>query len=174
MERNILFVIAPEGFRDEEYFEPKHVLEEKGFDVTTASTIKGTVVGKLGGNAEVDVTLDEINPDDFQALLFAGGPGANIFQKDQSVHELIMTFFNEEKLIGAICVAPTILAYSGVLQGKNATVWNDKDNLKILEENGCNYIELSVIRDGNIITANGPESAIEFGEKIVKYFEKEE
>lgn len=174
MERNILFVIAPEGFRDEEYFEPKHVLEEKGFDVTTASTISGVATGKLGASVEIDTTLDNINPEDFQALLFAGGPGAKIFQKDQSVHELIMTFFNEEKLIGAICVAPTIFAYSGVLQGKNATVWNSEENQKILEENGCNYIELSVVRDGNIITAEGPSSATEFGEKIVKYFEKEE
>ena len=77
----------------------------------------------------------------------------------------------KQKILAAICIAPAILAKAGVLEGKNATVWSsvlDKGPIKILEENGANYVEKDVVVDGNIITANGPQAASEFGRKIVE------
>lgn len=174
MERNVLIVVAPEGFRDEEYFEPKKVLEDKGFDVVTASVGRvSKAIGKLGGETDVDIDITEVNPEDFQAIVFVGGPGAKVFQKDDQVHDIIRTFYYGGKLIGAICIAPIILAYAGILEGRNATVWNeDGTSSSIIEDNGGNYVDIEVVRDGNIITANGPEAAKEFAEKISVFFEK--
>ena len=58
-----------------------------------------------------------------------------------------------------------------MLDGKKATVWTstlDRGPVKILEENGAEFVNEKVIQDGNIITANGPAAAEEFGEKILE------
>ena len=171
MERNILFVIAPQNFRDEEYLEPKQVLERHGFDVITTSKDVTIAKGSLGVEVQIDININDVNPSNYQAILFAGGPGAKTYFHDGKVHELIRQFFNEKKLVGAICIAPIILANSGILKNKSATVWNvNNKQALILVEKGAHYINRNVFQDGNIITANGPESAKEFGEKIVEYF----
>ena len=68
------------------------------------------------------------------------------------------------KPLGAICIAPTILAAAGVLEGIKATVWN-RDNAEsaFLELHGAIFTNESVTQDGLIITGNGPEAAEEFG-----------
>ncbi|MCS7131535.1 MAG: DJ-1/PfpI family protein, partial [Hadesarchaea archaeon] len=71
------------------------------------------------------------------------------------------------KKVGAICIAPIILANAGVLEGKRATVWNG-DFVRMLKERGAKYTGKQVEVDGNIITANGPTAAKEFGRTIAK------
>jgi protease I len=64
-----------------------------------------------------------------------------------------------------------ILAKAGVLKDKKATVWTsslDRGPVKILKENGAEFVNEKVVRDGKIITANGPAAATEFGEKILE------
>jgi protease I len=64
------------------------------------------------------------------------------------------------------------LAKAGVLKGKKATVWSspmDKSPIKILTQNGAIFENLDVVVDGNIITANGPQAAEEFGIVISKH-----
>lgn len=73
--------------------------------------------------------------------------------------------------MGAICIAPAILAKAGVLKGKKATVWSslmDKSAVKILEKSGADYLPDSVVADGKVITATGPLAAKEFAEKIIQ------
>ena len=72
-------------------------------------------------------------------------------------------------MLSAICIAPVTLANSGVLKGKKGTVWTNEES-KIeqkLIDKGVNYTGKTVEIDGNIITANGPEAAEEFGKAIV-------
>ena len=66
--KKVAMFIAFQGFRDEEYTEPKKVLEAAGVKVTTVSTAKGSARGKFRVTAEVDKTIDEINPADYDAL----------------------------------------------------------------------------------------------------------
>ncbi|MEA3344083.1 MAG: DJ-1/PfpI family protein, partial [Patescibacteria group bacterium] len=75
------------------------------------------------------------------------------------------------KLLGAICIAPAILARAGALKGKKATVWNsamDKSAIKILESNGAIFQPEPVVVENKIITANGSHAAEEFAETIIK------
>jgi len=93
-----------------------------------------------------------------------------IYSKNLILNKIINEFYRENKLTCAICIAPILLAESGVLKNKNATVWNgDKNQEIILQNNGATYINQNVVIDKNIITANGPEAAEEFGNAIVKY-----
>jgi len=171
MRKKALFIIAFNDFRDEEYFIPKEILEQAGIEVKTASTQKGTASGKLGGKTEVDLVLDEVEVGDYEAIIFVGGPGVYNYLEDPAFHKIAQEGYLCEKIIGAICIAPVILAKAGILKGKKATVWNSpdyKESIKELEKGGAEFVEKEVVVDGNIITACGPEAAKEFGEEILK------
>jgi len=167
----VAIIIAFKNFRDEEYFIPKDILEDNGFAVETISTEIGLAIGGDGGEAEVDLCLADLNINEFDALVFVGGPGAYAFIEDESVWQIIRQARNKGKLLAAICIAPAILAKAGVLQGKKATIWSsimDKKSIKILQENGAEYLNKAIVQDGKIITANGPSAAKDFAETIVQ------
>jgi len=169
----IAIIISFKNFRDEEYFIPKEIFEDNGFEVKTISTEKGIAIGGDGGEAKVDLCLSNLDINKFDALVFVGGPGAYAFIEDESVWQIIRQARDKGKLLSAICIAPAILAKAGVLEGKKATIWSslmDKKSIKILQENGAKYIDKAVVQDGKIITANGPTAAKGFAEKIVQMF----
>jgi protease I len=168
--KKIAIIIAFRNFRDEEYFIPKQVFENNGFEAVTASTEKGIAIGGSGGEAEIDIIFEELDVSRFDAVVFVGGPGAYNHIEDEKVHNIARGFLEQGKLVSAICIAPAILAKAGVLSGRKATVWSspmDKKPVKILEESGAKYEDKPVVADGRIITANGPAAAKAFAEKII-------
>lgn len=170
MSKKILMIAAHKNFRDEEYFIPRDVFLKSGFSVLTASSVLGEISGVFGGEALSDLKIEDIAVDDFVAVVFVGGAGASEFFENKSLHKIILDFFALGKVVGAICIAPVILAKSGVLDGMKATVWTsalDKMGKNILEESGCIFSGREVEIDGSIVTANGPEAAEEFAKKIV-------
>lgn len=159
----VLSIIAPEGYQDIEYNDSKQALKAAGHEVITASTVK-EAHGKYGGTQKADVLLDEVNPEDYDAILFVGGPGSHGYFDDPDAHSLAKAFYASGKLTTAICAAPSILANAGLLDGKKATCFESQaDNLK---KKGATYTGQPVEQDGLIITGNGPNSAKAFGEKI--------
>jgi len=169
--KSVVIVIAFKNFRDEEYFVPRQIFYVAGADVKTASTQKGLASGAEGGQAQIDLLMNEINPADFDAVVFIGGPGALEYLDNENSYKLIKDTVSEGKLLAGICIAPTILAKAGVLNGKKATVWIsplDKSAVKILEDNGAIYEEKFVVADEKIVTASGPEAAEEFAMKVVE------
>lgn len=169
--KKIVFIVASRDFRDEEYFVPKGILESLGAEIKTASNKPGTAVGADGGEVRIDFLVSEINPADFDAIIFTGGPGCLKNLDDENSYRLAKEIIAKDKTLAAICISPVILAKAGVLKGKSATVWTspmDKSAVRILENNGATYKELPVAIDGKIITADGPSSAEEFGRAIVK------
>ncbi|HOL61996.1 MAG TPA: DJ-1/PfpI family protein [Elusimicrobiales bacterium] len=168
--KKVAMFIAFKGFRDEEYAEPKRIMEKSGLKVETISTSKGKAVGKIKITADVDKTVDEINPEDYEILALVGGPGAFAELDNEKVRKIFSDFYSKSKPIAAICISPVILAHAGLLKGKKATVWPDgKDELV---KNGAIYTANSIEIDSNIITANGPLAAKEYGEAILKLISK--
>ncbi len=170
-QKKAVIVIAFQGFQDFEYSETRQVLEDAGIETIVASSLKGEAQGKLGQKVTVDMIVDEVVPEDFDALVFIGGPGALEYVDNLSVHQLIQQAVNKDKVLAAICIAPEILAKAGVLKGKKATVWSssiDQDPVEFLKNEGAEYVEEPVVVDGKIVTGNGPEAATEFGQKIVE------
>jgi protease I len=168
---NIAIIIAFRNFCDEEYFIPRDIFLEVGFEVKTISSEKGIAVGGSGGDADVDIYFEDFDISKFDAIVFVGGPGAYKYIDDESIWQIARNTIKQEKILAAICIAPVILARAGVLEGKKATVWSsvmDKKPIHILEENGAKYQDKTVVQDGKIITANGPPSAKEFAETIVQ------
>ncbi len=164
--KQVLFIIAFTEFRDEEYFIPKSILESSNIKTNTASCRKGLAVGVNGGEVKVNMTLDDVEVSKYDAIVFVGGMGAIKDLNNEKSYRIIREA--ENIIVSAICIAPVILARAGVL--KKATVWTsnmDKSAKKILEEEGVEYIDKNVVVDGNIITANGVESAEEFGRVLL-------
>jgi protease I len=169
--KKIVMVIAFKDFRDQEYFVPKEILETAGAEVKTASNKMGTAIGADGGEVEVDLLVSEINPADFDAVVFIGGPGCLSNLDNEDSYKVARDTISQNKVLASICISSTILAKAGVLNGKKATVWNsvmDKSPVRTLEANGAIYEDKSVVVDGNIVTGNGPDAAQKFGEAVVE------
>lgn len=170
-DKKIVMVIGFKDFRDEEYFVPKEILEKAGAEVETASNKIGEAMGTDGGQAPVDYLIEDVDLNNFDAVVFVGGPGCLVNLDNENSYNLIKQTVAKDKLLAAICVSPAILAKAGVLKGKQATVWSsslDKSAVKILQDNGAIYKPENVVTDGKIITANGPDAAREFAEAIIK------
>ena len=162
--KKILIIIAPVDFRDEECLEPKKIFEESNADVKIASKKVSVAEGKLGAKVDVDYDIDEIIVQDYDAIVFVGGPGASVYFDDETAHSIAREAIEEDKVLAAICIAPSILANAGILKGKKATCFaSEADNLR---SKGAEYTGKDVESDGNIITAKGPAAAKKFGEKI--------
>ncbi len=165
----ILMVIAPQDFRDEEYQEPRDIFEDNDYQVEVASIQTGTAVGVNGAEVEINTTTDQASPDDYEAVVFVGGPGMAQITKDETLSLLAQNFYQKEKLTTAICVAPAILARAGILDNKKATSFPNAK--KDLESGGAEFTGDKVTVDGRIITANGPEAAAEFAQTIISRLE---
>jgi len=168
--KKIAVIIAFRDFRDEEYFVPKEILKSAGFEITTVSTEKGLAMGAEGGEVEIGILLEDLNPADFDAVVFIGGPGALKHLDNENSYKIARDAVSRDKLLAAICITPVILAKAGVLMGKKAVVWSstmDKSAIKVLEKNHVSYLKDPVVIDGKIITASGPEAARSFAEAII-------
>lgn len=170
LNKKIAIIIAFRNFRDEEYFIPRDVFEKEGIEVKTISDKNGIAIGAGGGDVKVDFVIDELKPQDFDALILAGGPGAYKYIDDENIHRIIREFFEQKKILGAICIAPLVFARSGILRQKKATVWSsvlDRKPIKILTQEGAFYEEKNIVLDDKILTANGPDASLEFAQRLV-------
>lgn len=169
--KKIVMIIAFRDFRDEEYFVPKEIFEDSGAEVKTASNQKGKAIGADGGEVEVDLLVSEINPADFDVVVFIGGPGCLESLDNEISYRVARETVSQDKVLASICISPTILAKAGVLKEKRATVWSsptDRSPVRTLEGNGAIYEDKPVVVDGKLITGNGPAAAKKFGQAIVE------
>ena len=167
----VLMIIAPKNFRDEELFKPKAILEKNRYKVTIASLSGDIAKGMLEAEIVPDFTLDEISVDTYDGVIFVGGSGTEIYFDNEMAYSIAKEGYEKNKVLGAICIAPCILAKAGVLKNKRATVWSSavaKKYVKILEANGALYTDEDVVVDEKIVTANGPGAAEKFGNEIVR------
>lgn len=168
--KRVVLIIAHKNFRDEEYNEPRAVLEGRGFQVTVASSSLETATGMLGAQVQPDILVSDIVVSDYAAIVFVGGAGAAEYWDDPTAHRVAQEAVAQGKVLAAICIAPVTLARAGVLQGKRATVFESATGE--VQAGGATCTGESVVRDGLIITANGPGAARQFGETIAAALEE--
>jgi protease I len=166
-ENNILIVVPPRDFRDEEYEIPRKIFEDAGIGVKVASLAAGECYGCDGLVIDADIDLNEINVEDFSAIFFVGGPGSPLLFGEEDIIDLAKSFFEEGKLVCAICWATVILAIAGVLKaGDKATAWPGAK--EELTKRRIVYTGESMVVQGNVLTADGPASAELFAMKITE------
>ncbi|MBN2372383.1 DJ-1/PfpI family protein [bacterium] len=164
--KQALMIIAHKDFRDEEFQEPKAILEKNGIKVTVASSGADFAKGVLGLRYKPDITLSEVKAGDYCMVVFVGGAGSKEYWMDETAHKIAREAVSSGKVLGAICIAPVILLNAGLLEGKMATVFHSE--AKTLINGGANYTGKEVERDGLIITSSGPGAAKDFGFALVE------
>jgi protease I len=160
----VLMVIAPDMFRDEEYAHPKQVLERRGATVVTASTRAGTCTGRFGLRATADIALADAHAADYDAIAFVGGTGARVFFDDETAHALARDAYARGKVVSAICIAPSVLARAGLLEGRRATSFETQESDLLVH--GAHWSKGPIVVDPPFVTGNGPEAAYEFGAAV--------
>ena len=166
-------IIAHKGFQPVEYLNTKKALEEAGITVHTVSTKLGEAEGTDGSKVAVDLKLDRLIAGEYQGIAFIGGSGALDDLDTPVSYDIIKKAVEENIILGAICIAPRILAKADVLKGKKATGWDDDNELATLfKKHSATYIKEGVVTDGTIITATGPATATAFGTTLAQLAKK--
>jgi 4-methyl-5(b-hydroxyethyl)-thiazole monophosphate biosynthesis len=160
----MVYVFLADGFEEIEALAPVDFLRRAGITVKTASLKGKSAVGAHNIEVTADINIDDVSLDeDVDAVILPGGmPGSQNLFDDKRVHRAIDFAVDNNKLVCAICAAPFILGRKGLLKGKNATCFPGFQE----ELTGANVKNQGVVKDGNIITAQGAGVAWEFGEKI--------
>ncbi|PIW92276.1 MAG: hypothetical protein COZ89_00750, partial [Candidatus Nealsonbacteria bacterium CG_4_8_14_3_um_filter_37_23] len=104
--KTIAMVTAFRDFRDIEYFIPRDVLAGAGAKIVTVSSQKGIAIGADGGEATVDLGVSEFKVEDFDAVVFIGGPGMAKKLDDEGFQKIARDTIKADKVLGAICISP--------------------------------------------------------------------
>ena len=117
--------------------------------------------------------LDEINPDEFDALVIPGGFGDAGFYEEalsEPFFDVIRSFNRREAMIAAVCVSSLSLGAAGVLRGRRATVYHQTGGKRKaeLESHGANFVDEPLVIDGNLLTSTGPGTAVEIALKLLE------
>ena len=164
--KRALLVLA-DGFEDIEAAAPFDILKRAGVAVKTAGLESQEVKSARGLKITTDTTLDAIEEEEFDCIVLPGGSGgAEKLSKSVKLKTLIQKMSKNGKIIAAICASPAwVLAPAGILDGKNATCYPGAEKSFSAK---TNYINKEVVVDENIITSQGPATALLFGIKIVE------
>ena len=171
-----VLIIATDGFEEWELFGPRKILQDRGAEVVLASLkldpIQATVHDQPGKTIEPDLTVDDVNVDDFDALILPGG----VRNPDQlrlhgNVIAVVRLFAEQGKPIGAICHGPWLLVEADLLRGRTATSW---PSIRTdLRNAGAIVVDEAVVTDGNIVTSRKPDDVEPFTNALIDLIENE-
>ncbi|MEI7899711.1 MAG: DJ-1 family glyoxalase III [bacterium] len=147
------------------------ILRRGGVEVTSAALgATQTVVGAHGITLLADALWASLDTDGFDALVLPGGSrGTENLLNDTRVIETIQAFDEAKKYVAAICAAPTVLVAAGIIEDRKATCYPT-----LSDQLGKAYDEAPVIADGNLITSQGPSTAMLFALVLVQHFADDE
>jgi len=164
--KKVALIIPSTAFRDDELIETKRVLEMAGAETVVASSKRGIIRGMLGNMVEAKVLLSGLRVDDYDAIVFIGGPGVVEYFDDATAKSIARNATTQRKVLAAISAAPTILANAGALTGRRATAFmSEKERL---QQGGAVFTGTGLERDAFIITCSGPAAAPQFGRAIAE------
>lgn len=167
----MVYVFLADGFEIIEALAPVDMLRRAKIDVKTVGVSSEIVTSSCGVGVKCDMTIDEFDFYDVEAVVLPGGmPGTLNLENSSAVQKVIDNANNTNAFICAICAAPSILGHKGLLSGKKAVCFPGFENS--LE--GCEPSSEYVVTDGKFITAKGAGVCIEFGLEIVKQLRNEE
>lgn len=151
-------VLMAEGFEEIELTTIVDILRRGGVTVTIAGVKDGIITGSRGIRMQPDVPLDGIR-EMYDILILPGGsPGYINLGNDMRVIGLVKKYYSEGKIVAAICAAPSILSKAGIIAGRKATIFRGMES----ELKSAKYVDEPVVEDGNILTSQGPGTAMEF------------
>jgi deglycase len=166
-------ILAADGFEEVELTKPKKALDDAGAKTSVVSIKSGKIQGMnhadKGQAVAVDVTLDDADPEDFDALMIPGGlMNPDTLRSTEEALEFVRHFFREGKPVAAICHGPWVLIDAGVVRGRTLTSW---PAIKTDVRNaGANWVDEEVVVDNGLVTSRKPDDIPAFNEKMIEEF----
>ncbi len=153
------------GFEEIEALGVISVLRGAQIDVDMVGVVGSVITGGHGVRVMVDKRLSEIKFNDYEGIVIPGGTrGCENLERSKAVMEAIKKFNDQDKLIAGICAAPGIISKTGILNNRKATIYPGMEK-ELQYPRGDR-----VVIDNNVITSQGPGTAIEFALAIIEYF----
>lgn len=166
-------ILVANGFEQVELTKPKQALEEAGATTHIVSPeeekVKGWDKTNWGDAFNVDITLEQAHPEDYDALLLPGGQlNPDFLRMNEKAVQFVQSFIDHGKPIGAICHGPWTLIETGMVRGKKMTSYPSiKTDLK---NAGAHWVDEEVVVDHGLITSRKPDDIPAFNEKIIEEF----
>jgi protease I len=166
-------ILATDGFEQSELSEPRKALQEAGADTEIVSLKPGRIRGwkakQWGDEVEVDATLDDADPKDYDALVLPGGVmNPDTLRTQPQAIAFVKAFVDAGKPIAAICHGPWTLIEAGAVRGHRMTSWPSLQT--DLRNAGAVWVDQEVVVDGKLITSRKPADLPAFNREILELF----
>lgn len=162
-----------DGFEEVEYTTPADALKNQGAEVEIVSDKPGLLVAwdhtDWGKEYQVDRTLNEADPDDYDGLMLPGGVlNPDKLRQNRKAIEWIKSFFERGAPVAAICHGPQLLIETGALGGRTLTSYPSiKTDLK---NAGARWVDKEVVVDQGLVTSRNPDDLPAFTKKMIEEF----
>ena len=164
-------ILATHGFEQSELEVPRDKLKAAGATVHVVSPEKGEIKGwdmkDWGRPVRVDRALGDVSADDYDALVLPGGQiNPDLLRINEDALRMILSFYNQSKVIAAVCHAPWLLIETGIIKGRKATSYKSI-RTDVINAGGI-WQDSKVVTDQGIITSRNPGDLEAFSEKIIE------
>ncbi|GAC1457237.1 MAG: type 1 glutamine amidotransferase domain-containing protein [Ktedonobacterales bacterium] len=166
-------IIATDGFEEVELTEPLKALRDAGARVDIVAPHSGRIQAfrhfDKSITVSVDRTLDEVNPDQYDAIMLPGGAlNADQIRIEPKLKAFITTIDTAGKPIAMICHAPWELVSADRVRGRTLTSWPTvQDDIR---NAGGTWVDREVVVDGNLVTSRKPDDLPAFNREMVNLF----
>ena len=164
--------IVDELFEDSEFRVPFDQVKEAGYEPVVIGLKAGKrIEGKKGKETLVtDVSIDDVSPSEFDALVIPGGYSPDKIRTNRKMVEFTRSIFEARKPVAAICHAGWMLAEADIIRGKTVTSW---PSVKTdLVNAGAEWVDQEVVEDGNLITSRKPDDLDAFTKALLVQVEQ--
>lgn len=164
-------VLATEGFEESELMEPVKALRDAGATVEVISKKREPIQAfkhhSPSIKVNVDLTLDEAQPDRYDAVVLPGGAlNADQLRVDEKAQQFVRRMNDAHKPMAVICHAPWLLVSAGLARGRTLTSW--PTIVDDMRNAGATWVDREVVQDGNLVTSRGPNDIPAFNKATVE------
>lgn len=168
--KRVAFVVANEGVEEVELTEPWKAVEAAGGTAVLLAPTAGKVQAyhhlDRAESFEVDDTLADADPAEFDAIVLPGGvANPDQLRTDDDALRFVRTFADSGRTIAAICHAPWTLVDAGVVDGRRLTSWPSLTT--DLRNAGATWVDEELVVDGNLVTSRKPDDLPAFCRQLV-------
>lgn len=159
--------IVTDLVEDVELTSPKEALEKDGNDVVIISfKADQEISGKKGGTFKSDKSIDEVTPDDFDALLIPGGFSPDQLRGDSRFVAFVKDFLERDRPLFAICHGPQLFIQTGLTKGRTMTAYTTvRPDIGYA---GAIVKDEPVVVDNNLVTSRTPDDLPAFNAKMIE------
>jgi protease I len=166
-------VLLTDGVEEPEFVKPKEALEKAGAKVSVISPKGGDIQSfqhhDKSKKYRSDNSLDQIQPDQFDALLLPGGAlNADALRVEAKAQQFAKAIDQAGKPIAVICHAPWLLVSSGLVRGRKITSFHTiQDDVR---NAGADWQDSEVVVDRNWVSSRKPDDIPAFNREMLKLF----